>query len=149
MPIPSSDIDFILSDRDTSVEVVAGSPEITGRGILDLPQQIVQDGYVITTEWTVLVKAAEFGGLIYGDAIRCDGINFFVRESRVMGDGVIAQLLLEKLAPDSTAPGRHPTQQFGLDDLTDVQLTDAEEGDILVRSTENWVNVDEVDGGGP
>lgn len=146
MPLPPpTDIDWMLND--TGVSVSSGA--ITGKGILEQPQRLVQDGYVITTEWSLLCLASLFGGLIYGDPITAGGINFMVREARVLVDGALCELSLEKLAPDSSAPGRHPTNEFGLADLTDVQITSAEEGDMLVYDGTHWTDVNEVDGGGP
>ncbi len=146
MPLPpQSDLDFML--EDTGVPVSSGS--VIGVGILEQPQRLVQDGYVITTEWTVLARATLFGGLLYGDAFTANGINFVVREARILNDGELCELSLEKLAPDSAAPGRHPTNSFGLADLADVAISDAQEGDLLVNDGERWVNVNDVDGGGP
>lgn len=146
MPLPPlSDVDFML--EDTGVSVAAGP--ISGKGILEQPQRLIQDGYVITTEWTLLARAELFGGLLYGDPLTASGINFVVREARILNDGVLCEVSLEKLAPDTAAPGRHPTNSFGLGDLNDVELTDAEVGDLLVNNGVNWINVNEVDGGGP
>lgn len=141
------DVTWMLNDCAGSVQVVSGS--VTGSGILDQPQKLIQDGMVITTDWTLLCRADLFAGLIYGDPLTAGGINFIVREARVMYDGLTCELSLEKLAPDTAAPGRHPTSGFGLSDLNDVAISDAQEGDLLINDGVNWVNVNEVDGGGP
>lgn len=146
MPLPPlSDIQWMLDD--TGVSVSSGA--VVGNGILEQPQQLIQEGMVITTDWTVLCRADQFGGLLYGDPLSANGINFIVREARVLTDGVLCELSLEKLAPDSVAPGRHPTNEFGLADLTDVELAEPQVGDMLVYNGSKWIDVNEVDGGGP
>jgi hypothetical protein len=146
MPLPPpTDVDFMLEDTG----VLVSSGVVSGKGLLEQPQRLIQDGYVITTEWTLLARADQFGGLLYGDALTADGINFLVREARILVDGVLCEISLEKLAPDTAAPGRHPTNSFGLADLADVDLSDPDVGDLLVNNGTNWVNVNEVDGGGP
>jgi hypothetical protein len=93
MPLPpSSDIDWMLAD--TGVQVACGP--VSGIGVLEQPQRLIQDGMVITTEWTLLCKASLFGGLIYGDAVTVDGVSFVVREARVLVDGSLCELSLEK-----------------------------------------------------
>ena len=94
MPLPpSSDVDFML--RDTGVPVNVDG--VDTYGILERPQQLIQDGLVITTEWTLLGTAEDFGDLLYGSGIIVDGSTFLVRESRVLSDGSLCELSLEKI----------------------------------------------------
>lgn len=138
--------------EDTGVPVSHTTTEgvtFTGLGILDQPQKLISDGMAITTLWTLVCDAITFGGLLYGDPLTVDGDNFVVRESRITNDGIFAEVSLEKLAPDSSAPGRHPTNDFGLADLTDTNIQDPAEGEILVFDDNGiLVNEDGVDGGG-
>lgn len=146
MPLPPlSDVQFMLEDTG----VVVSSGAISGKGILEQPQQLIQDGMVISTDWTVICRADQFGGLIYGDPVTAGGNTFILREARVLNDGILCQLSLEKIAPDSAVPGRHPTNTFGLADLTDVDVSNPQVGDLLVNDGEKWVNTPDVDGGGP
>lgn len=125
MPLPPlSDVEFIL--EDTGVVGTAGS--ITGIGILERPQQIIQDGMVITTEWKFLAKAAVFGTLLYDSGITIDNINFVVRENRILNDGVLCELSLEKvpeeigLITDLLLDGGSPftpDSVYGIDDTAD------------------------------
>jgi hypothetical protein len=128
-------LDVFLADF--GVPVVAGS--ISGVGILDMPTQIVADGMVLTSEYALTVKASEFGGLLYGDGITVDGVNYQVREVRKLDDGKFCEISMSKLAPDAVAPGGQP-REFGLDDLADVNLTNPQEGDQLVYDGEEWVD---------
>jgi len=123
---------------DFGVPVTAGA--ISGLGILDQPGALVADGMVISTDYTLRCEASKFGGLIYGAELTVDGINFQVRENRLIDDGTFCEISLLKLAPDSSAAGQHP-RTFGLDDLTDVELSDElEDGEALVydEATDTW-----------
>lgn len=95
MPIPPlSDVDWMLTDTGVPV-AIDGAATV---GILERPQQLIQDGMVITTEWTLLGKASVLGDLLYGSGITVDGSAFLVREARVLTDGLLCELSLEKVA---------------------------------------------------
>ena len=150
LQIPEIDVDFILDDTGVPcAHTTDAGVTITGVGILDQPQRLIQDGMTITTLWTLVCKATAFGGLLYGDGITVDGDNYLVREARITNDGVFAELALEKLAPSMAVPGRHPTNDFGLADLNDTDITNPQEGDVLVYDGDSWNNTPDVDGGAP
>lgn len=130
---------------DFGVSVTAGA--ISGLGLLDMPGQLVADGMVITTDYTLRCEASKFGGLIYGAAVAVDGINYQVRENRLIDDGKFCEITLLKVAPDSSAVGQDP-RQFGLADLADVDVSGVAQGDVLINDGTNWVNTPRVDGGG-
>jgi hypothetical protein len=130
---------------DFGVSVTAGA--VTGLGILDMPSEIILDNQVITTDYTLTCESAKFGALLYGDAVTVDGINYQVRNVVRLTDGVFCTVSLSRLAPDGTAVGRDP-REFGLADLTDVSLTTPAQGDLLVNNGTEWVDTNEVDGGG-
>lgn len=81
--------------EDSGVVVTAG--DVTGRGILEQPQRLIQDGYVITTEWSLLARADQFGDLLYGAALTAGGMPFLVREARTLVDGALCEISLEKV----------------------------------------------------
>lgn len=137
----TEDLDLFLGDF--GVQCVSGV--ITGSGILDMPSQVVADGMVLTTDYKLTCKASDFGGLIYGDAITVDGVNYQVRETMRIDDGRFVELMLTKLAPDAVAPGGQP-REFSLADLSDVTLRDPEAGDRLVFNGSQWVDEEEADG---
>lgn len=85
--------DYNLFLEDFGVSCTAGA--ITAKGILDMPGQVIADGMVITTDYSLLVRTADFGGLLYGDAITVNGINYTVREARKLDDGAFSELLLQ------------------------------------------------------
>jgi hypothetical protein len=139
----SEDLDLFLADFGVPVS----SGAVSGLGILDMPSEIVADGVVLTTDYKVTVKTSQFGGLIYGAAVTVDGVNYQVREAMKVDDGSFTELMLIRVPPESAAPGQDP-RVFGLNDLTDVNITNAQQGDLLVHNGTEWVDTPEVDGGG-
>ena len=135
--------DLSLFLQDFGVPCTAGA--ITAQGILDMPSQVVADGMVLTTDYKLTVRTADFGGLLYGDGITVDGINYQVREAMKIDDGRLTELMLTKLSPDAFAPGGQP-RPFGLGDLDDVTLRDPEAGDRLVYNGSQWVDEEASDG---
>ena len=131
----TENLDVFLADF--GVSVTAGA--VSGSGILDMPGELVADGMIITTDYSLRCEASKFGGLIYGAAMTVDGVNYQVRENRLIEDGKFCEITLLKVAPDSSAVGQDP-RTFSLDDLTDVDVTGAEDGDVLVRQNGTWVD---------
>lgn len=131
---------------DFGVSCTAGA--ITALGILDMPSQIIAtDGMVLSTDYTLTCRAADFGGLLYGDAIAVGGVNYQVREVRRVDDGAFVEIGLIKLAPDVPAPGSNPADySLSLKDLADVQIANPQVGDVLVYDGTDWVNDDAIDG---
>ena len=62
-------------------------------------------------------------------------------------DGSFTELMLTRVPPESVAAGQDP-RVFGLGDLTDVNITNAQQGDLLVHDGTEWVDTPDVDGGG-
>lgn len=139
----TEDLSLFLSDF--GVTVTSGA--VSGMGILDMPSQIVADGMVLTTDYKLTVRTSEFGGLIYGAGVTVDGVNYQVREAMKIDDGQFTELMLTRLAPESVAAGQDP-RTFGLADLTDVNITNAQQGDMLINDGSEWVDTNEIDGGG-
>ena len=88
----SEDLDIFLADF--GVSCTAGST--TANGILDMPSQVISDGMVLTTDYTLTARASSFGSLIRGDSITVDGTAYTVREAMLMDDGKFVQLGLQK-----------------------------------------------------
>jgi len=130
---------------DFGVTTTAGA--VSGLGLLDMPGELVLDGMVISTDYSLRCEASKFGGLIYGAEMTVDGVNYQVRDNRLIEDGKFCNITLLKVAPDSSAVGQDP-RTFNLADLTDVNVTDAAQGDVLINDGSNWVNTPRVDGGG-
>ena len=120
---------------------------VTSTGLLDMPSEIIADGTVLTTDYKLTVKASDFGGLLYGDGLTVNGVNYTVRNVMLVDDGRIAEISLMKIAPPATAPGGQP-REFGLQDLADVTLTNPQQGDMLINDGSTFVNTPEINGGG-
>jgi hypothetical protein len=124
---------------DFGVSCTSGAT--TALGILDMPGQVIADGMVITTDYTLTALADNFGGLLYGDAITVDGVNYSVRETRRIDDGKMVEISLMKLAPDVPAPGSDPADySLSLADLGDVQLTSPTTGEVLKYNGAKWID---------
>lgn len=90
----------VAFNRLGGVSVTAGAA--SGMGILNRNAELVQDGQVISVEYHLTVETAEFGSLLYGDAITVDSEQFVVRQApMMMGDGTDCYLLLEKIAANN------------------------------------------------
>jgi hypothetical protein len=129
--------DLNLFLDDFGVSCTAGA--VSALGILDMPGQVISDGMVLTTDYTLTARTADFGGLLYGDGITVDGVNYQVRETRKLDDGKFVEISLMKLAPDATAPGGQP-REFELQDLADVTISSPNQGDTLTYDGNEWVN---------
>lgn len=137
----TEDLDLFLSDF--GVAVTSGG--VTGNGILDMPTQIIADGMVLTTEYKLTTKTADFGGLMYGAPITVDGVSYQVREAMKIDDGQFTELTLTRLAPESSAPGQDP-RTFTLDDLSDVDIGTPTTGEVLKFDGTQWVDGQESGG---
>jgi hypothetical protein len=79
---------------DFGVSVVAGS--VSGQGILDMPSELIVDGQVISTEYTLTCESAKFGDLLYGSKLTVNGAAYTVRANVLISDGVFTQLSLQR-----------------------------------------------------
>ncbi len=88
----TEDLDIFLADF--GVSCTAGA--VTANGILDMPSQILSDGMVLSTDYTLTARASDFGSLIRGNSITADGIAYTVRETMLIDDGKFVQIALQK-----------------------------------------------------
>lgn len=88
----TEDLDIFLADF--GVSCTAGA--VTAKGILDMPNQVISDGMVLTTDYTLTARASNFGNLIRGNAITVDGVAYTVRETMLIDDGKFVQIALQK-----------------------------------------------------
>lgn len=123
--------------NDFGVSCTAGA--VSALGILDMPSQVLAGEMVLSTDYTLTARATDFGGLLYGDGITVNGVNYSVRETRLIDDGAFVEIGLQRIAPGSSAPGQNPAT-FGLSDLTDVDVTGAAAGDQLTYNGTEWVD---------
>jgi hypothetical protein len=88
----TEDLSIFLADF--GVSCTAGA--VTANGILDMPSQVISDGMVLSTDYTLTAKATNFGTLIRGDSITVDSVAYTVRETMLIDDGKIVQIALQK-----------------------------------------------------
>jgi len=88
----TEDLGIFLADF--GVSCTAGA--VTALGILDMPSQVLANGMVLSTDYTLTAKASDFGTLIRGSSITVDSVAYTVREVMLMDDGKIVQLGLQK-----------------------------------------------------
>jgi hypothetical protein len=87
--------DLSVFFNDFGVTVVWSS--VTGKGILDAPTNVMGGGMVLSNEYLLTVKTAEFGGAMYGDLMTVNSVSYNVREARQVDDGVLTEILLSKV----------------------------------------------------
>lgn len=86
---------------DFGVSCSAGA--VSALGILDMPSQVISDGLVLTTDYTLTAKASDFGDLLHGNSIVVDGDLYAVREVLLLDDGRMMQASLQRVAVASAA----------------------------------------------
>jgi hypothetical protein len=90
----TEDLDLFFADF--GVPVSAGG--LSGVGILDMPTQVISDGMVLSTEYSLTVKASQFGGLGYNDEVVVNGTLYQVRhDPMLLDDGAMVRLSLTRL----------------------------------------------------
>lgn len=88
----TEDLSIFLADF--GVSCTAGA--VTANGILDMPSQILSDGMVLSTDYTLTARASDFGTLIRGSSITVDSVAYTVRETMLIDDGKFVQIALQK-----------------------------------------------------
>lgn len=79
---------------DFGVSVTAGA--VTGHGLLDMPGELIADGMVITTDYSLRCESSKFGTLAYGASITVNSVTYTVRENRLIEDGIFCEITLQK-----------------------------------------------------
>lgn len=91
MPL-SENLDGFLADF--GVTVTDGVTATTG--VLDMPSEVIAGGMIITTDYSLTIKAGVYPNLKYPDALTVGGVTYTVREVRLMDDGAFATVYLQK-----------------------------------------------------
>jgi hypothetical protein len=131
---------------DFGVDCVAGS--VTAKGILDMPSQVISDGMVLTTDYTLTAKAADFGDLLYGSEMNVNGALYTVREVQLQDDGIFCQIALQRSVATSVSTATTPLDAGDSDDSVDslgiAQLDPELDGGTASSS---YLDGNTVDGG--
>jgi hypothetical protein len=88
----TEDLDIFLADF--GVSCTAGA--VTAQGILDMPSQMLANGMVLSTDYSLTAKASDFGNLVRGNSITVDSVAYTVREVMLLDDGKFVQLGIQK-----------------------------------------------------
>jgi hypothetical protein len=110
----TENLDVFLADF--GVSVTAGA--VSGFGLLDMPGELVADGMIITTDYSLRCEASKFGNLIYGAAVTVNGTLYTVRDNRLLDDGAFCDIALQKtltdpgVITDPTVDGGSPDTVF-------------------------------------
>ena len=92
--------DFLTDDLgvflDDPFGVSATSGSTTAKVLLDQPSQVLAGDMVLQTDYQITAKASDFGTLTAGTSITVDSVAYTVREARLIDDGAIIELSLQK-----------------------------------------------------
>lgn len=89
----SEGLDGFVNDFGVGATVNATS----GKVILDQPDQIIVNGDVISTGYTVTFRSSLFPSLKFDDAMTVDGTSYKVREVMKLDDGAFSKAVLSKV----------------------------------------------------
>ena len=93
--------DFIKQDLSVFLgdpfAVEARTETVTAKVILDEPSQALAGDVVLTTDYQITARASDFGNLLAGDSITVNKIKFTVRDVRLIDDGVLCEISLQKV----------------------------------------------------
>ena len=92
--------DFLTDDLDIFFDnpfgVSATSGATTAKVLLDQPSQVLAGDMVLTTDFQVTAKTSDFGTLLAGASITVDSVAYTVGETRLIGDGLLCEISLQK-----------------------------------------------------
>ena len=92
--------DFLTDDLDIFFDdpfgVSATSGATTAKVLLDQPSQVLAGDMVLTTDFQITAKTSDFGTLLAGASIEVDSVDYTVRETRLIGDGLLCEISLQK-----------------------------------------------------
>jgi hypothetical protein len=92
--------DFLAGDLGVFLgdpfSVSATSGNTTADVLLDQPSQVLAGDMVLTTDYQITARASDFGSLVAGASITVDGTAYTVRETRLIDDGVLCEISLQK-----------------------------------------------------
>ena len=89
----SNDLD-IFFDNPFGVSATSGST--TAKVLLDQPSQVLAGDMVLSTDYQITAKATDFGTLTAGTSITVDSVAYTVRETRLIDDGLLCEISLQK-----------------------------------------------------
>jgi hypothetical protein len=89
-----SDDNSVFVGGEFGVSCTSGGT--TANAILNQPSEVLMDGMVLFSDYTLLARAADFGTLVAGNSITADGTAYTVRETRFSTDGQLVTIAIQK-----------------------------------------------------
>jgi hypothetical protein len=98
----TENLDLFLDTAEMAVPVTAGS--VSGNGILDMPSEAISGGMVISTDYSLICRADQFGDLVHGAGINVDGYPYtLIGPPLLLDDGAFCSLTLQRtVTPEQT-----------------------------------------------
>jgi hypothetical protein len=90
----TEDLDAFFDTPGFTVPVVKGGT--ISVGYFDSPNELIADGVLLTTDYSVLVKTSDFSAVTNGDKMTVDSVDYTVREAMRLEDGKIMRIMLMK-----------------------------------------------------
>ena len=89
----TEDLDTFFADfKDT---VVFNSTSY--QGILDEPDEMIADGFVVSTDYQLTVKTSDLGSLVFDATLTVNSVTYKVRNVRKIDDGTLCIVFLMKV----------------------------------------------------
>lgn len=89
----NENLDVFLADF--GLDVVFG--DTYTKGILDMPDQNILSGNVLSTEYSLTFKTSSLPSLLSGDVLSVDEISYKIREVEKIVDGNFSRALLTRV----------------------------------------------------
>ena len=70
---------------------------VTYKGILEMPDEIVADDRVLTTDYELTVKTSDLGAILYDSTLTVDSVSYKVRSVKKIDDGSLCIVSLMKV----------------------------------------------------
>tara|TARA_B100001939_G_scaffold333897_1_gene334322 strand:- start:2655 stop:2933 length:279 start_codon:yes stop_codon:yes gene_type:complete len=86
--------DLAVLFKDFGVSCTAGG--VTAKANLSEPAEVLIDDQVLSTDYMLSARTADFGHLQYGDSITVGGGSYTVRSVRKIDDGMLVEIMLQK-----------------------------------------------------
>ena len=85
--------------NDFSNDVVVSN--VSYKGILEQPDELIADGIVMTTDYELTAKNSDLGSIAFDTIVAIDSVQYKVRNVRKIDDGILCKISLKKVWHDN------------------------------------------------
>jgi hypothetical protein len=119
----TEDLDLFLNTDEMAVPVTAGS--VSGNGILDMPSETIAGGMVVSTDYSLICRADQFGDLMHGAGINVDGYPYtLIGPPMLLDDGAFCSLTLQRtVTPEQNTSDDTVLDGDGVSTTSTVELS--------------------------